>query len=539
MKIRYLMKSRFQALTFCIMLSLTLIIGVSLMSKPVLGVEPVTGAIWTTDSDGDQVNGNLFKNRRSVYLAGGPHKIGTLGLADGEYCFQVTDPKGKILLSSDDVEKRTFYVENGVIDSVAPGGHNSNPDPDGEGIIIQLAPFGPAPQKSGGYKVWVTKVQYYDAFGGFIPSLSKTDNFKVGRLDEVPKYFELLVTSGISGLDGMAFYVDYSIEVDGAPSSWTTGQLLFAEIEGSLEVFRYETTFALGTYIYWNFSAVNTVSWNSDQHGPEEIIESGMVNREICPLFVISGTKYSSKPTDLDQIPVAGSLIQLFNGTLTADTNTDSSGYYEFIGTAPGNYNVSTEGSGGTIWYEFNITGPEDQTFDFYDYNILEMAGLQSVGIDSFRIVFTPSNDGSDTYKFSSTNPGSFFLNVETFGEPGSLAHMEIILPPAKGIDSPNFLLHHTNIGSDSLLDLHIYTDSSMTMEVTGFTVEASPDGKQVEIIGTMPSSGSLFVVVHVDFQIAGSLTEGEMNSFFPNEYTFTVLIYGSIQGVTRSLWSH
>jgi hypothetical protein len=546
MIMKYLMKSRFQALIFCIILSLTLITGVSLMSKPVLGTEPVTGAIWTTDSQGDQVNGNLFKNRRSVYLTGGPHKIGTLGLADGWYYFQVTDPGGKKLLSSDNIGKRSFQVVGGSIVAVGPKGHNWNPTPDpaDPGILVQLAPFDKTPKGSNGYKVWVTHEDHHapgEGTFGFVSSLSKTDNFKAGHLDEVPKYFELLVTTGISEVDNMAFYVDYSVEVDGGPSTWTRGQLLHDWMEGSLEVFRYETTFALGTYIYWQFHAENTANWSSDPLGYEEITDPDMVNSETCPLFVISGTKYSSKPTDPVQIPVANSLIQL-SGTLTEDTWTDSNGYYEFIGKAPGTYNVTTEGSGGTTWHEFSVESPEDQTFDFYDYELLQMANLQSIGIETFHIVFTPSNDGSGMYKFSSTNPGSFHLNVETFGDPDSPVHIEIILPLDQAnaeYDLPNFRLHHTQIGDDSAVDVHIYDDSSMTMEITDlYTVTAAADGKHLDINGIMLASGSIFVVVHVDFQISGSLTLDEVESFTdpdePFEYPFTVLIHGSIQGVTR-----
>jgi len=102
------------ALILCILLSSTLIAGLSLISEPVLGVHEVAGAIWTTDSTGEQVNGNLYSNPRDVHLIGGPQKPGGFGLAYGWYYFQVTDPSG-YLLSTDDDEDRMFRVDDGCI----------------------------------------------------------------------------------------------------------------------------------------------------------------------------------------------------------------------------------------------------------------------------------------------------------------------------------------------------------------------------------------------------------------------------------------
>ena len=45
---------------------------------------------------------------------------------------------------------------------------------------MQLCPFDPSPNAGEEYKVWMTKVDdYWDAGGLFVPSKSKTDNFKV------------------------------------------------------------------------------------------------------------------------------------------------------------------------------------------------------------------------------------------------------------------------------------------------------------------------------------------------------------------------
>src|SRR5215472_1295617 len=67
--------------------------------------DPVSGAIFTTDVNGNVVNKNQYAAKTDVYLNGGPGvnaPPGAAGLSpDGVYIFQVTDPSGKTLLSTD------------------------------------------------------------------------------------------------------------------------------------------------------------------------------------------------------------------------------------------------------------------------------------------------------------------------------------------------------------------------------------------------------------------------------------------------------
>jgi hypothetical protein len=158
----------------------------------------VTGAIFTTLIDGTAVNHNIYDVKEDVYLNGGPQPntpCTAAGLPNGDYYFQVTDPAGKVLLSSDPVEARKVGVSGGVFVSLGsgiPGTHYSpqldDTLPFGQchGITVQLAPFDGSPNMGGEYKVWITKVfDYKPGYGsfGFIPSKSKTDNFKVPKID--------------------------------------------------------------------------------------------------------------------------------------------------------------------------------------------------------------------------------------------------------------------------------------------------------------------------------------------------------------------
>src|SRR5687768_14566106 len=60
-----------------------------------------SGAIYTTTFNGQSVNENTYSNKDEVYLNGGPQNTTANGLPDGTYYFQVTDPSGATLLSSD------------------------------------------------------------------------------------------------------------------------------------------------------------------------------------------------------------------------------------------------------------------------------------------------------------------------------------------------------------------------------------------------------------------------------------------------------
>jgi len=154
------------------------------IAAPVAMAAPVTGAIFTTLIDGSAVDFNVYEAKEDVYLNGGPRSpkapCTAAGLPDGDYYFQVTDPSGNVLLSTDDVTERKVHVSGGVITQYL--GLNST-HLLGVGkcgsLTVQLLPFSDTPNPGGEYKAWMTPVQAYQSFGGFVPSQSKTDNFKV------------------------------------------------------------------------------------------------------------------------------------------------------------------------------------------------------------------------------------------------------------------------------------------------------------------------------------------------------------------------
>jgi len=138
----------------------------AILTSVCASADPVPGAIWTTDTEGT-VNRNIYYAKCDVYLNGGPPNKNAPGLPDGLYYYQVTDPAGTELLSTEDISLRTVMVTGGWFE-----------------VVVQPCPFNDTANPGGEYKVWATRVDNYDPGNplstfGFVPALSKTDNFKV------------------------------------------------------------------------------------------------------------------------------------------------------------------------------------------------------------------------------------------------------------------------------------------------------------------------------------------------------------------------
>ena len=201
---------------------------------PILA-NPPSGAIFTTVEDGSEVNFNHYPSKEAVYLDGGPGPGApqtAAGLDDGRYVFQVTDPSGKRLLSTDAAMCRQFDVADGIITNVVATGcqHNTGVDVDHGAVTVQLMPYSDTPNNGGVYKVWATlAVNYlcplnvvdcgYQAghnVHGFSPSDSKTDNFKVRAraIQEIDARF-------FADTNGNNYHDDGETWLDGIQIQWS------------------------------------------------------------------------------------------------------------------------------------------------------------------------------------------------------------------------------------------------------------------------------------------------------------------------------
>jgi hypothetical protein len=153
---------------------------------------PISGAIFTSDVDGN-VNVNQYESKADVYLNGGPtnDNCAAAGVDDGVYVFQITNPSGTVILSSDDISHREFTVTGGVI--VSSNDHATVAGDCG-GVRVQMAPFDDTPNNGGVYKAWITRKSDYIANGNtFRNSDTKTDNFHVKQPSVTPETADLNV----------------------------------------------------------------------------------------------------------------------------------------------------------------------------------------------------------------------------------------------------------------------------------------------------------------------------------------------------------
>lgn len=181
-----------------------LLAAILLLAIATQAMAGLSGAVWTTTANGLKVDANIYDQKCPganpcvtpplvPFLNGGPNLMAPgAWVPDGLYCFQVTDPPGKNLLSTDNIAARIFEIAT-VADKkilLYSGPHVQCVDAVTGGDTVALCPFLDTPNPGGEYKVWITRIENYNpsdsrAKFGFIPSLSKTDNFKVRKLASV------------------------------------------------------------------------------------------------------------------------------------------------------------------------------------------------------------------------------------------------------------------------------------------------------------------------------------------------------------------
>jgi len=142
-------------------------------TAPAQAQQPITGAVFTTDSACEVVNQNIYETRGMVFINGGPNHAGSARLPDGWYYVQVTDPSGDEILGVA-LGYPTVQVVDGYFvqcyrlwDLVAKGSDFS------QGYDLTSNP-------GKEYKVWVSSLP------DFLPGFTKTDNFKVIKPDGEP-----------------------------------------------------------------------------------------------------------------------------------------------------------------------------------------------------------------------------------------------------------------------------------------------------------------------------------------------------------------
>lgn len=308
----------------------------------------LSGAIFTTNSSGSQVNGNIYDNKTDVYLNGGPLNCHAgSGLPDGTYYFQVTDPSGGTLLSDVGPNNGTITVSGGVF-SAYSGSHATGTGACG-GISVQLAPFNDTPNPGGEYKVWVTPTgSYSDGNGtfGFLSDQSKTDNFQI-KVNIVPENIQ------ITG------YKFYDANVDGVQDNG----------EPTIDGWRINLTDGVTNFLYTgpNGTYTFTVPANSGDYTVSEVMANGTWHNTTPTSGTVTAGS-SDAPG-----PIFGNVCVGQRGGLTLGYWSNKNGQaalttYDFAGGGSTSYALNLEPFYTNTW--FNLTNGFGTTFTLEKSNL-------------------------------------------------------------------------------------------------------------------------------------------------------------------------
>jgi len=156
---------------------------------------PIFGAIATAAAGNPAPFQQVFGRRDDVFLVGGPVSTPcqfAQYLPDGNYYFQVTDPSGLTLLSTDIVLERGVTVKGGVISAYNGKTHATDGKTACGSLAVGLMPFADAGSGKAAYVAWLTAASNFDGstsavdsvcgagcFHGFHTDLSRTFAFRV------------------------------------------------------------------------------------------------------------------------------------------------------------------------------------------------------------------------------------------------------------------------------------------------------------------------------------------------------------------------
>lgn len=236
------------ALAGAAILVLAAILGTGSLATPA-SVAAFHGAVYTSDIDGSEVNGNHYDHAVDVYLTGGPCKGGT-SLDAGRYYFEVSDPSGKesLAVTGDPISHRVFTVDaRGHVAAAAGSDHAvaaipATADCRPGGSTMQIWPFKETPNHGGVYKLTVATAESVEAAEDFKPTATSFLGYE--KLDAKTDVFKVTVTAATIPTTTATVVAPTSVTLGGsvtdtatvtgtAEGGWPKGDVVFYLCDGS------------------------------------------------------------------------------------------------------------------------------------------------------------------------------------------------------------------------------------------------------------------------------------------------------------------
>lgn len=438
------------------LLSLSTMVAVFCLTAPVYA--QLAGTVTTVSAEG--VPQDAFDSLEAVFLGAGPTQEpcpASSYLSDGLYYFQVTDPTGLELLSTDVVSERAVMVRGGVIASYEGTTHVTGGVNACGSRAVSLMPYASAARCSTAYLVWMTPAGAFEGspdqvdfvcgdgcFHGFRPELSRTFMVRV-ETPQQQRRFECDRTFCVSGVkfddrDG-----------DGARDSGEPGigGVEIRVIDTRTGVFFSTLTFPDGSYRICglsqgrSFRVVEFPPFAFEQTGPTdrrfsrrviardrgyfiEFCDEDVGNLDFGNRLIpnaIGGLKFEDLNANGQRDPgepgMANVTIRLApsGGATTRTVSTDAAGNFLFTEVAPGNYVLSE-----VVPVGFTQTAPPTGTI-----SVTLAAGGTSINnlFGNFRGVLAGTISGS---KFNDLNGNGALDSGET-----GLTGVTITLTPVPG----------------------------------------------------------------------------------------------------------
>jgi hypothetical protein len=162
-----------------------------------------------------------------------------------------------------------------------------------------------------------------------------------------------------------------------------------------------------------------------------------------------------------------------------------------------------------------------DTSFRYFDFD-------PATPGQQFRIIYTPAPDSTgNVYKISSTNPGQFYYNVFYFGNPGDAVRLQVAIPYPFVTQGANPVHVYSDFdawmsgGTLCFMPMYDMTASfslSGVPIVLGANYDAFGEFAYVELTGTVPDTGLVYVTVHLEYGLKHTAAYSKVTS----SYTLT-----------------